>query len=314
MKIVDRKPEETPPNIFYGVDVNDKAAVKKELHRRQYRKFVGNIVFLVIFAMLCVFAYDTIRVTFFDKHPLIYIKENVDGGVLYKGFGYSKLYCNDGKSYPYLNKENKCLNKDRTFSQAFYSSFYAYGVNNKIIDEKNIKTMKLSNIRSDGYNSYDGRDYLVDFSYSCMDEKSTCFKKLKKQKDEFNYLLYVSLDANNQVQNIFTFKNSGDYYKELRELYTEKVQQYLVDNGYMVEDQTTMFEISLVSNYGKVKYKGEEYYDSYVIKVNFACESSDSSCIEYKDFEYSKGLDFEAAMLIDDDGNIKLANKAVFGE
>jgi hypothetical protein len=315
MNIIDRKPAETPPNEFYGVNVNDKAAVKKELHRRQYRRFVGNIVFLVVFSLLCVFAFDAIRVTFLEKHPLIYIKENVDGGVLYKGFGYSKLYCHDGKSYPYLNKENKCLKKDRTFSQAFYSSFYAYAVNNKIIDENNIKTIKLSNIRSDSYNDYSGRDFLVDFSFSCMDDKSTCFKKLKKQKDEFNYLLYVSLDGNNQVQNIFTFKDSGDYYKELKELYLDKVRQYLIDNDYMDEEQTTVFDISLVSNYGKVKYKGEEYYDSYVVKVNFACESSDSSCISYKEFSYDKGLDFEVAMLVDEDSNVlKLVNKAVFGE
>ena len=315
MNIVDKKPKETPPNIFYGVDVNDKKAVKRELHRRQFRRVVGNFIFLTLFAIACVFAYDAIRVNFMDKHPMFYIKENIDGGVLYKGIGYSKLYCNDGNSYPYLNKQNKCATQARTFSQAFYSSFKAYAVNNKIIDDNKIKTIKLSNIRVDSTNDLGGNDYLVDFSFTCLDDSSSCFKKLKKQNDEFNYVLYVSLDNDNAVQRIFTFKPYGNLYDELEEFYSDRVKQYLIDNDNINEEILSTFDVRLLSNHGKVKYKGEQYADSYTIKINYSCTTETTECINFKEFSYDKYLDFEAAMLVDEEGNVKsITNKAVFGE
>ena len=314
MNIVNKKPQETPPNIFYGVDVNDKKAVKKELHRRQFRRFIGNIVFLVVFAIVCVFAYDTIRVTFFEKHPMFYIKENVDGGVLYKGIGYSRLYCDDGHVYNYLNKQNKCVDNSRSFSQVFYSAFKVYAINNKIIDDKNIKSMKISNMVVDGNSSYGGSNYLIDFTFTCLDDTSNCFKKLKKQDDEFNYKLYVCMDNNNVVQNITAFVPYGNFYNELVNDYSDKVKQYLIDTSHIDEELLDIFEIHLEANYGKVKYKGTYYKDSYLIKVNFTCSDSSYTCIDFKEYSYDKNLVFEAGMLVDDEDNILIVNKAVFGD
>ena len=71
MRIIDKKPYETPPNIFYGVDVTDKKAVKKKYLQLKFKHFVITIFVLVLLGIFGVFIFDMLRVNFFNKHPLI---------------------------------------------------------------------------------------------------------------------------------------------------------------------------------------------------------------------------------------------------
>ena len=317
MRIIDKKPYETPPNIFYGVDVTDKKAVKKKYLQLKFKHFVITIFVLVLLGIFGVFIFDMLRVNFFNKHPLIYKTEAVDGGVLYKGVGYSKLYCDNGEVYNYLNGNNKCLNKNRTFNQALYSAFKVYIINKKIIDNNELKVLKLSNITFDGANDKGGSDYMVDVTYSCFDEKSSkCFKELKKQKDPFTYKLFIVLNRENHVEEVKTFKDSGEYYNKLVADYTEKVRQYLLDKGLLDAENLRSFEVSLSSNHGKIKYKDVEYADSYLININCYCNDNTLNCLNNKELvDNTNYTNFEIAMLLDDNNNVgSLVNKAIFSK
>ena len=312
MRIVDKKPYETPPNIFYGVDVTDKKAVKKKYHKLQFQHFIITMMVIAVLSILGVFIFDMIRVNFMDKHPMFYKVENIDGGTLYKGLGYSKLYCDNGEVYNYMNNTNKCLSGNRSFSQVFYSSFKMYAFNNEIITDSNLKMLKLSNITYDGTNSYKGSDYVVDVTYSCLDETSKCFKELKKQIDPYSYRLFVSLNSNNHVEEINYFKNYGYYYDALVSEYNEKVKNYMSDNGLLDLNNLYTFEINILADKGKVKYKQVEYYNSYLIKINYSCVDLSDTCISKKEYTTDKLTNFDVLILVDENRNVlSIANKAI---
>ena len=82
-----------------AAEVMYKEAVKKEYHRLKYRRFLTSILVLVVIFVLGIFAFDAIRVNYYEGEPILYKKSRVDGGYLYKGVGYGKLYCDNGNNY-----------------------------------------------------------------------------------------------------------------------------------------------------------------------------------------------------------------------
>ena len=58
MKIIDKKPMETPENVFYGIDVNNKVAVEKEFYRLKKQHRNVTIVVIVALLILGIFVFD----------------------------------------------------------------------------------------------------------------------------------------------------------------------------------------------------------------------------------------------------------------
>lgn len=311
MNIIDKKPKDTSKNIFYGVDVNNKQAVEQEFKRLQARH--RNITILVIFVLigLGIVGFDFYRVNFIGGKPIFAISQKVERGTLFKGIGYNVLYCENGERYIGSVLYKTCEETDvTTFTHVVYEKLIDYGIENKRIDMNNLKQLDITNLEYDSKNDQEGNDYILDVTYECKDGSSKCFKTGKEFNDPFNIKIYVSINRYNEVYQILTFKDSGAYYDKLIEEYTEKVKQYMLEDGKINEELLRHFKVSLTSNNGKYKFRGITYADSYLIAIDYLCNDEEKNCVvpfDKKDIDGDyANLHFYASMFLDSDGEVAL--------
>ncbi len=311
MKIIDKKPMEQPKNVFYGVDVNDKAAVEKEFLRlkEQHRKFT--IVVIIVLLILGVIVFDFCRVNLLGGRPIFAVEEKVDKGTLFKGLGYNVLYCNNGERFIGNVLYKSCEEPDMIeFSNMIYKKIIEYGNDSKKILKNELKELNINTLTYDSTNKEGGTDYLANISYQCKKNSVTCFNIGKEFNSTENINVYIKINKYNEVYNIVPFKTSGKYYKTLNTEYTEKAKNYLIENSKLDELNLRDFKVKLIENHGKYKFRNESYADSYLIEVNYLCVDGGNECvyaIDKKDYEgdYSN-LVFYATMFVDEENNIKL--------
>ncbi len=311
MKIIDKKPMETPENIFYGVDVNNKASVEKEFLRlkKQHRKITLAVV--VILVILSVFVFDFCRVNYFEAKPIFAIEKSVENGTLFSGIGYKVLYCKSGEKYVGSVLYKTCTEETKIdFTNFVYEKLVDYARENKMLDEEKLDEFNVVSYIVDGDNDEGGSDYLVNLSYSCKNDSVTCFKTEKEYYDTNNVNLYVKINKYNEVYDIEYFKNTGVYYEYLVQQYTEKLKEYLISNEMLDEDNLRSFSIKLIDNNGKYKFRGTTYADSYLIHVDYLCLDDGNTCVHAIDKKDNEGdfanLTFLASMFLDSEDNIIL--------
>lgn len=311
MNVIDKKPVDTSKNVFYGVDVNDKQAVEKEYKRlqRQHRRMT--ILVIIVLAILGVIGFDFYRVNYIGGKPIFAISEKVERGTLFSGLGYKVLYCENGERYvgSVLYKTCEEVN-EATFSHVVYEKLIEYASKNKRVDISNLKKMEITDLMFDEANDQGGSDYLLDISFECNDGTSKCFKTDKEFNDPFNVKVYASINKYNEVYQILTFKDSGEYYNSLVEEYTEKVKLYMKENQLMDEENINTFRLSFASNNGMYKFRGVTYADTYLIAINYICEDNSNTCVQAFDKKDIDGdyanLSFYASLFLDAEGEISL--------
>ena len=311
MKIIDKKPMETPENVFYGVDVNNKAAVEKEFLRLKKRHRTVTIVAVVALLILGVIVLDFCRVNFYEAKPIFATEESVERGTLFSGIGYKVLYCNNGERYVGSVIYKTCAEQDEVkFTNLIYERLVDYAVENKLLDESKVEEFNVISYIVDEENDEGNSDYFVNISYTCKDGSVTCFKTKKEFYDTTNVNLYVRLNKYNEIYEIVYFKNSGVYYESLVEKYTEELKTYLIENEMMDEANLRDFKLKFVDNNGKYKFRGTTYADSYLIQIDYLCLDDSNTCIEAIDKKDTEGdyanLSFLASMFLDAEGNIVL--------
>lgn len=311
MNIIDKKRVDSSKNVFYGVDVNNRQAVEKEFERlkKKHRRFT--ILVIIVLCILGVFIFDFWRVNFIGGKPIFAISSSVENGTMFKGLGYSVLYCDNGDRYIGSVMYKTCDEiNENDFKSFMYKLFVDYEIENKKIDKDNLDTLVLNSVTFDEENSNGGSDYLLDFSVTCKDGSKKCFKYGKEIDDYSNLLIYVSINRYNEIDEVKTFKNSGVYFDKLNEEYTEKVKNYLISEGKYVNDNVREFKVSLVSNHGKRKFRGNDYADSYLVIINYLCLDNSNTCVVPYDKEDFEGdyanLAFYSSMYLDNDNNILL--------
>lgn len=311
MNPIDRKPKEIPRNMFYGVDVNDKQAVQKEYERlqKQHRKIT--ILVIVVLAILGIICFDFCRVNFMDQKPIFATQKKVDGGTLFSGLGYKVLYCENGERYLGSVLYKSCEEVDMsTFSSFIYNELSSYGEKKKIIDKNNLASLTINEIVRDEENEEGGSDYLLDVTYECKDGSNKCFVTDKEFNTNANNKIYIKVNRYNEIYSLLTFKNSGEYYNQLNEEFTEKVKAYFIENDKLEEENLRYFKVRLISNNGKYKFRGNVYADSYLISVDYTCNDNGNECvtaIDKKDIDGDyANLSFMAAMLLDPDNGVLL--------
>ena len=301
-------------NLYQGIDLNDKKAVQKEFNKRRRVHSFFTIVFIVIFCCLGVLLFDFYRVNFKDGKPLIAVKELVDGGSLYKGIGYEVLYCDDGSRYSASVIYDSCNSgngeeKVDSFNKVLYDSLLFYGREKKFIDIKNLDNLTINEYTFDETNDQNGSDYLLDLSISCKNDKD-CFKTTKEFADPSNIKVIVRLDKANTIYDMVYFKETGAYNKLMEEQYTEKVKQYLIDNGSINLEDLRLFSIRFIDFNGKHTFRNVDYNSSYLISISYMCYSSENDCVkqfERKDLEGDvSNMFFQASLFLDSEGEVGL--------
>lgn len=311
MKIIDKKPMETPENIFYGVDVNDKKAVEQEFLRLKKKHRNITILVLVVMAILGVILFDFCRVNFFDAKPIFAIEKKVEKGTLFTGIGYNVLYCNNGEKYLGSVLYKTCEDVDMVeFSDLLYEKVVDYAIDKKILDKSQLKDFNIISLTLDEANDEGGSDYLANISYQCKKDKQTCFKLKKEFYDNQNVNLYIRVNKYNEVYDLVYFKTTGAYYDTLVETYTEKVKTYLIENEKLDIENLRSFKLAFTENYGKYNFRDTTYAESYLIEINYMCLDNGNECVhavDKKDYEgdYSN-LIFYASMFLDENGEVKL--------
>ncbi len=310
MNIVNKKPQQTK-NVFYGVDVNDKQAVEKEYKRLQSQHRKITILVIIVLAFLGVVGFDFYRVNFIGGKPIFAVHKKVDRGTLFSGLGYKVLYCDNGERYIGSVLYKTCEEPDIvTFTHVVYEKLVDYGIKNKIIEMKNLNNLTINSLEKDEENDQGGSDYLLDITYECKDGSSKCFKTDKEFNNPLNKKIYIRINRYNEIYELLTFKNSGAYYDKLVLDYTEKVKNYLVENDYMNLENTKSFGLSLTSNNGKYKFRGNVYADSYLVGINYVCKDNGNECIKALDKKDIDGdfsnLSFYASMFLDENNNVLL--------
>lgn len=311
MRIIDKKPMETSENIFYGVDVNDKKAVEREFLRLKKKHRNVTIVVLIAMMILGIIVFDFCRVNFFDARPIFAIEKKVEKGTLFKGIGYNVLYCSNGEKYLGSVLYKTCEEPDMIeFSNLLYEKVVNYAVEEKIMDKSKLKEFNIKSVVFDEENKEGGSDYLANMSYSCKNDKTTCFKFKKEYYDTENINAYIRINKYNEVYDIIPFKTTGAYYDTLVETYTEKVKTYLIDNEKLDAENLRSFSLAFRENYGKYNFRGTLYADSYLVEINYMCLDNGNECVhavDKKDYEgdYSN-LIFFASMFVDENGDVKL--------
>ncbi len=311
MNIIDKKPKETPKNVFYGVDVNDKQAVEKEYQRLQKQHRQVTILVIIVLLALGFIAFDFYRVNAIGGKPIFAISEKVDKGTLFNGLGYKVLYCENGERYVGSVLYKTCEETDvTTFTHIVYEKLIDYGKKNKVIDINNLKKLDILKLERDSSNDQDGSDYILDITYECNDGSSKCFKTDKEFNNPNNIKIYVGINKYNEIYRILTFKNSGVYYDSLIETYTEKIKTYMLDNQLLDEENLRTFVVDFVSNNGKYKFRGNTYADTYLISINYLCLDSGNECVKAFDKKDIDGdyanLNFYASLFLAEDGEISL--------
>lgn len=320
------RPVETPANIYYGVDINDKKAVKRRLAWLKFKHFFVTIFSLAILAVLGVIIFEFYRVNFLEQHPILAIKKRVDGGYLYEGLGYKSLYCDDGTKYTVYSEYTSCTdNTSNTYKDILFKAFKEYAFKNELLNEAELVSIDLVSYEFDETTYYTYTDvytgdevteeynhYLTQFSLACTDGSGKCIKFGQDYNDLNDVKVILKVNKDNKVEGIDTFRTSGAYYDKTREDLIPKVRQYLIDNGYVTdEEQLRYFKIDITQNHGKYKYNGNYYANSYVITVYFLCQDNGNTCINYNDFATSENLSFDISIFLNENGEIETIGKSV---
>lgn len=311
MNIIGKKPVDNSKNVFYGIDVNDKQAVEKEYKRlqRQHRRIT--ILVIIVLAILGVIGFDFYRVNYVGGKPLFALSKKVERGTLFSGLGYKVLYCENGERYVGSVLYKTCEEVDEiTFTHVVYEKLIDYASDNKIVDIKNLKKMEIVNLAYDEDNDQEGKDYLLDISFECNDGSSKCFRTGKEFYDPFNVKVYVSLNRYNEIYQMLTFKDRGEYYNSLVETYTEKVETYFKENQLLDEENVRFFKIGFVKNNGVYKFRGTIYADTYLMSIDYSCNDNSNECVKYfdkKDIDDDyANLSFYASLFLDAEGEVAL--------
>lgn len=311
MDIIGKKRVDSSKNEFYGIDVNDKAAVEKEFQRLKKRHRNVTILVIVVLCILGVFIFDFWRVNFIGGKPLFAISSKVERGTLFKGIGYNVLYCNNGERYIGSVLYKTCDEpNENDFRNFIYELFVNYEIENENLDKNNLDSLVINSVLTDEDNEEGGSDYLLNLSVVCKDGSNKCFKYDKEHDDYTNINLYISVDKYNEIYKVFSFKDSGTYFEQLNEVYTEKVKNYLLNEGKIDESNLREFKVTLVSNNGKDKFRGTTYADSYLILINYLCTDDGNTCVTPFDKEDYEGdyanLAFYSSMYLDSEDNVVL--------
>ncbi len=310
MQPIDKKPMETPENKFYGIDVNNRAAVEAEFERLKKRHRVVTVLTIIALLLLGFFVYDYIRVTELGGKPIFVIEEKVEEGTKFKGLGYEVLYCNNGERHVGPAVFKKCTEGETTtISNFVYKKFVDYAVEQKMLDKSNLDTLEFNLVEYDEVNDKDGGDYYVNLKYTCKND-SKCLKLVKEYESQEDVGLYVRFDKYNDVYEIAYFKMSGKHYDDLVTLYTETLKNYLVENNKIDVDNLRDFDLVLDDNYGKYKFRGTTYSDSYLVKVTYMCKDNSNTCVHAFDDNDLEGdytnLLFYGSMFVDREGKVLL--------
>ena len=310
MQPIDKKPMETPENKFYGIDVNNRAAVETEFERLKKRHRVVTVLTIIALLLLGFFVYDYIRVTELGGKPIFVIEEKVEDGTKFKGLGYEVLYCNNGERYVGPVVFKKCTESETTtISNFVYQKFVDYAVNQKLLDKNKLDVLEFNLVEYDGINEKEGWDYYVNLKYTCKND-SKCLKLVKEYESQEDVGLYVRFDKYNDVYEIAHFKIDGKHYDELVTLYTETLKNYLVENNKIDVENLRNFELILDENYGKYKFRGTTYSDSYLVQVTYMCNDNGNTCVHAFDDNDLEGdytnLMFYGSMFVDREGKVLL--------
>lgn len=311
MNIVDRKSKDTSKNYFYGVDVNDKQAVQREYERLNKQHKIVTIIVILALGILAFFGFDFYRVNFMEGKPIFALESAVERGTLFKGLGYNVLYCDNGERYIGSVLYKTCEEPDQlTFTNIVYEKFVDYSVSNKTLDKNKLDKLTITNLVFDEENDQGGSDYLLEIAYECKDGSSKCLKTVKEYNDPLKIKLYVKINKYNEVYDVVSFKTSGAYYEQLKENYTEKIKTYLIEKGLFKEENVRLFSIELEENYGKYKFRGNSYADSYLAVINYMCKDNSNTCVEAFDKKDLEGdyanLAFYSSLFLDEEDNILL--------
>lgn len=310
MQIVNKKNTETK-NVFYGVDVNDKEAVQKEYARLQRQHRLITLLAIVVLGVLAVVFFDFYRVNYIGGKPIFAVSKKVEKGTLFSGIGYKVLYCENGERYVGSVLYKSCNDTDtQTFITLIQEKLIKYAEDNKILDRDNLVSLTINEIERDSENEEEGFDYLIDVSYECKDGTDRCFKSGKEFPNTKNNKMYVKINRYNEVYELLTFKDSGAYAEKLNQEFSQKARDYYIANNLMTDENVHSFEIKIVSNNGKYKFRGTEYADSYLVAVTYLCNDNGNTCVEAfdkedQDNDYSN-LTYYATMLLDQENNIML--------
>lgn len=310
MQPIDGKQIETPENKFYGVDVNNRMAVEQEFQRLRKRHRTVTILVILALIVLGFFVFDYIRVTEMGGKPYIALKEKVEDGTKYKGIGYEVLYCSNGERYVGPAVFKKCTQENETtINNLVYKKFVDYLTKEKMLDKKKLDKLEFNLVEVDEKNELGGSDYHVNLKYSCKKGKK-CLILTKEYYSNDNVDLYIRFDNYNEVDSILYFKDSGVHYNNLVSLYTEKLKEYLLANEKIDEENLRQFELSLVENHGKYKFRSVTYAESYLVKITYLCNDNSNTCVHALDDNDLDGdftnLMFYGSMFLDSENNVLL--------
>lgn len=302
---------EEKQNVAYGVDIDDPKAVRRKFFALKFKHFIVTLFAFALMIVLAVPVLDFVRVKFKNEKPMIAVKKDILGGVLYKGLGYTMVYCDDAQKI-FGGNEDSCITNQEgmTFTEIFKNSFMSYVYKNKIVDKDNLKSLDIISTTFDEKNAQGGSDYYVNFTYQCVNGKDNCVVRKKEASDKFNVNVYVSLDKSNMVYDIKPFKNSGVHYDELVKTYTDKLKSYLISHGNMNSSDLRSFEIKLDKNFGLFKYNDVTYEDSYLVSISYICTNDDNPCISNIDGVKFDNHEFAISMLLDINGEIAFVGKS----
>lgn len=311
MNIIGKRKVDSTKNVFYGVDVNDKAAVQKEYEKLQKKHRKITILVIVVLCVLGCIIFDFYRVNFMGGKPIFAVSSSVDRGTLFQGLGYKVLYCENGERYIgsvlYKSCEETDMNDFRNF---VYELFVNYSVANKTLDKNNLENLVIQSITYDEDNAEKGSDYLLNLSVTCKDGSTKCFKTDKEYNDYSNINLYISINRYNEIYKVFPFKASGLYFEQLNENYTSKVKEYLIRENKLNEENLRDFHVVLTSNNGKDKFRGVTYADSYLMAIHYLCVDNGNDCVTAFDKQDYEGdyanLSFYSSLFLDAEDNVML--------
>lgn len=320
------RPVETPANIYYGVDINDKKAVKRRLTWLKFKHFFVTVLSLGILGVLGIIIFEFYRVNFLEQHPILAIKKRVDGGYLYEGLGYKSLYCDDGTKYTVYSEYTSCTDTtNTTYKEILFKAFKEYAAKNEIINESNLTNIELvsyefdettTNTYTDIYTGDEVTEefthYLVQLSYACTDGSGKCVSFGQDYNDLNDVKVILKVNKENKVEEIDTFRTTGEYYNSVKEDLVPKVKQYLIDNGYVPDEELLKyFSLEVTQNHGKYKYNGVYYANSYVVNIYFLCVDNSNTCINYSDYATTENLSFDISVFVDADGEIQTIGKSM---
>ena len=296
-------------NNFYGVDVNDKAAVQKKYNELQAKHKLFTLVVIVIIGVLLFFVGDTLRVIKLGGKPILASSSKVDNGTLFKGIGYQVLYCDNGQRYVGSTLYETCSEVDvKSFKNILYEKVINYSRDKKNITN-DFKTLTFNEVVFDEENDEGGSDYYIEATVEC-NRGNNCFKTKKEFSDPLNISFIARLNKYNEIYDLTYFKTSGAHYNDLIDNYKEKVKKYLVDNNQMKEELVRDFDIKLLEDNGQYKFRGTLYSGSYLIQISYLCNNESNDCIKALDDKDEEGdysnLSFRASMFIDSDDNVSL--------